>query len=84
MPDYKTGTYIIRAHKFWCCIGCSKRIIYGAPYFVRVQEYGNQLRRSDGKEYRKKTYYRFHLNCARHLPDLNQFESSLLGQNGVQ
>ena len=84
MPDYTTGTYIIRAHKFWSCVRCSQMITYGVTHFVRIKEYGDQLKRSDGKEYRKKNYYRFHLNCARHLPDLNQFESSLLGQKGVQ
>lgn len=83
MPDYKTGTYIIRAHKLWCCVNCSQKIAYGAKHFVRIQEYGNQLRRGDGQEYRKKNYYRFHLNCARYLPDLNQFESSLLSQKEI-
>jgi len=84
MPDYTTGTYIIRARKPWLCSGCNGKIIFGTAHFVRVKEYGDILRSGDGKDYRKKNYHRYHLNCARCLDDLNHFETGLLIQRGVR
>jgi len=85
MPDYKTGTYIIKAKKTWQCDKCWKEIVIGESCFARVKEYGDQLiRSSDGEGYHLKDYKRFHLICAKKLPDLNIHEQALLQKSKVE
>ena len=78
MPDYKTGSYIIRASKEWECQCCHSRIKPKTIHFARVKEYGEELMRTDGKAYRLKNYYRFHLNCAKSMADINDYEKSII------
>lgn len=83
MPDYKTGTHIIRGRLSWPCERCGHVIQSGIRHFARIEEFGDVLVRTDGETYRQKVYHRFHLDCARALPDLNQYETSLIFQEGA-
>lgn len=84
MSDYKTGSYIIKSKKVWRCFKCGKSINVGNQSFVRVNEYGEERTRADGKKYKLKTYYRFHIDCARNLLSLNDYERNLLNNQKVQ
>ncbi len=81
MPDYKTGSYIIQSKKNWPCNHCPQFIKADTKYFARVKEYGEKIKRFDGKTYRLKIYHRYHINCARNFENLNEFEKSLLMRN---
>ena len=48
MPDYKTGTYIIKSKKVWRCNFCHEGIKIGEKVFARIKEYGDKKFRSDG------------------------------------
>ena len=81
MPDYKTGSYIIQSKKNWPCNHCEKFIEAYSRYFARVKEYGEKIKRFDGKTYRQKIYHRYHLECAKSIENLNDYEQSLLARN---
>jgi len=76
--EYKTGSYLINPRKYHSCNHCLKNIEIGSTLFARVKEYGEELTRSDGEKYRLKKYTRYHLDCAKTLLDLTDFELSLL------
>lgn len=80
MPDYKTGSYLLKGTKPWLCQTCSKPIVVAERCFARIMEHGPELKRWDGQLYRNKTYTRWHLECALQLDNLNQFEHNLLGE----
>jgi len=78
--EYKTGSYLITGRKEHTCKICNLAIHTNIPHFARVQEYGEVLTRSDGAEFRNKNYDRFHLECARTLTNLNDYELGLINR----
>lgn len=80
MPDYKTGSYIMNTRKRWKCEHCGLAICDGQKQFARIKEVGEEKRNARGEAYRDKEYRRYHLHCAVHLSDLDDYEQSLLGE----
>lgn len=78
--EYKTGSYIITAKKEHTCHICGLPIHSHVPYFARVREFGEVFTKKDGSTFRKKDYFRFHIECARQMTNLNDYEINLLNR----
>jgi len=69
--NYITGTYLILSKKEWICEKCKKAITYKNYYFGRCK-----VDKIEGKDFH--TWKRFHLDCAKNLLNLNDYEKKLL------
>lgn len=76
--EYTEGSYIISGRKNWICEKCKKPIFNGKKHFARVKEVSEPKKRSDGKLYTEKKYYRYHLKCALSLNNLSNKEINLI------
>ncbi len=78
MKQYKTGSYIMGTRKIWTCEACLKDILIGTNCFVRIKEFGDKKINQQGEKYKDKTYKRWHIDCAKSLNTLNEYELNLL------
>lgn len=77
--QYKTGSYIMKTRQVWKCKSCEKDILTGVKCFTKVKEYGKTFFNKDGEKYRYKTYTRWHIECAKQIDNLNNYEKKILG-----
>ena len=80
MPDYKTGTYLLKCKKTWACTDCSATLTPGSIVFTRVVCYGDEKVNQKKQIYQHKNYTRFCLDCAMARPDLTDGERLLLAE----